>query len=488
MFGKKKLDAKSEMRKTLILNAIDNIMHSTDYSVTSELRGIYTEIKSHPNSLSNEIVYLDAKILSYLNEIENDVASKSNEVAAIRIKCLDNAVRLRGKVSKGTSVSLMTAEEIKIRKATEKEIAKISKKKGYLNLEEINLKVGDKYTDNELFDIYLASMQDEVNKIRGELSEVEGKYAANPENQSLAIKQRTLRINLKAAEENLVNYGAESERETYLKALGKLNETQKERISKRTYSDAEAEVIKKEYVELKRKQASDPIGEDIENFLSGTLGSDTAASFGVATDSGATSAKNPSKDEIVRQYNNIGNVLNSLKNTREKFQERIRELSQSMDENGKEALSLIELRKGYTAAQCKSIDPQIRSLKSEYVRMGNSIKQYEQQIIDLDNKISQANDMLERVNMHKTDSVGSNIGGKIDWEKLATDLRDLTIQANETLDNSNTAYSVSTSVDINVESASSVGQLNAGITGEKNENEFSDFEAELKARGGDTNG
>ncbi|MCR4661570.1 MAG: hypothetical protein K5765_06180 [Clostridia bacterium] len=471
--GKNKEKDIAEARKKIIDNKLENLKSRIpvdQFDLIREIQNVINDLNNQPLSTDPKVLYSDALINSIIADINNDLTKGYYCVMEVRIDALKDALQYRANITTENGVSLSPAKQARIDKAAQKELAKEAKN-NKLEVEDIKVEAGAKYSNEQLYDINLSMHQDEVFKVEADIKKLTKKQEAGTFNQADAAKYQLKQRELQIKQNSLNAKANAATRDATLKMMEQFNEEQKENISQ--YSDAEMELIKQQYTStMQTISQGDGLGD--------LFGETSGASFGVGV-SNTTQAKtfNPA------EYATLQADVKKLEEGLNEYNKTIQKSSMELTTIGNQVIMLDEKRKSADNATKLTLDSQIKTLKTKYMALQNKIRLLEQNRIQLGNNLSLASGLLNKLEVQQMNQKYSGMS-MANIEKMAMDLRSAIEQGNDMLDQSNSSAAVGLGVDISTESYTDIG-IDSAAQADANDAEIDAFVQLVKGASGGIN-
>ncbi len=451
LFGPSKKEL-NDATRMIVLKQLEEMASNINVNefgmdMVRKLNDFQTQISNQPQSNSDDLIVCDVLIRRYLEDIEDDIAKGNACIADVRMGALQAAINERKKISNKSRDTIGVTS--KAEKVAQRSMNKISKKKRLLKPDQVEVMINDLYSNEQLYEINLAGLQDKVNNCEKKLAELKAK----PKSQSIVLQIEDASYQLQMAQHSLRKYGEAQMRDRQLQRMESFNEEQKANMSK--FSEAEIEDIMNQYT---TNVKTDETVDKLRNLMGQTSGNN--AGFSVGSSSSSTNFGQVEEDKAVdeEKYANIQKEIQELERACQTYQNEIQKASREMNQIGNQALVLMEQRKTANNADRKTLDARINQLQSQYNTINRRIKMLEQNRIKADNELAVSRDLAANLEIQKINERVSKVSeNHQSMQTKASDLREATIKNNEALDESNTAVSVATSEDINIDSANDVG-------------------------------
>ncbi|MDE6666907.1 MAG: hypothetical protein K2K38_01000 [Clostridia bacterium] len=494
LFGnkKKKIEETNTYNKNQIISTVTALTMSNRLGgeIASYLKDIQLEMQNQGNSSSEEVMKLDALILSLLQEVSVCLSKQQSTAAVNKLEKIKKAVAER------QSYCIMggqkTKADLKREQQAQKTLGKMAKQG--IAYEKSRAEELQDRIDEE--NAKLADLNKAFEKLRE-------RHAANPTDRSIISQANVCKMEITNTVNKLNGLQAELEREKTTTIFEETYNTNAELVNGRTVSDDQMQVYRENIAETNQRRAEEQsqVAADMAALGAGSafgaLGDpfaegDAFGAFGdpFATTTAGTAATSQTMGGATalggvmgtaEMANDINRTRQALQQSIDTYNDKIDDVQDELNDLNAQLKPLLIKRKTASPSDCLILDGQIDQLNAKRNGVQYSIRRYrnalstlQEQLLLID-KLSTQQD-LEATNM----KINQMTGGRFaDYQGLATYLKEAVAKSNEQLDEIGVAGAVADSEEINMNTFAGAAAAYTDMNEEKDEAKYESLEKDL---------
>ncbi len=483
---KSKLEMINKAAKTQLTEMLSAMSRAGNADMARRIDAMRFELNRQSDVGSMDVVNIDARIFKYVRELESDIVQGSYRVAEIRLGKLTEIIAKRAALcSTMSGTDLMTKAEQNARKKAIKLLEKSAAKNGF-DLNAVSVPVGELYTDSDVYDIMIAQLQDDNERIERELAEMKERQYANPNDAFLQSQITNLQVKLSGMQQKMRIMCDESNRSVYISAMQSVTDADKLAIANRRMSEEQFKTVQTNYAETMQRRNAETqgvmgdIGRFIENGSNAAIGASAEIYDGATSSAIFQSGNVASEKSCAKLYADINPIVRALERSRGIYASKLDELDKKSQSIAKELRSMLAKRKDMSAEDRLVFDGKIDSLRSERLSVMTAIEKYRQVQAINDDKMKLAKDLQQQMEINKVEAETSRLAGSLvqDWEQIAMELNKYVRSGNAELERMADANAVASSEEIEFRSATGTRGANAKII-ENDDDKYAELEREL---------